>query len=162
MELDLLVQRLHIPDILLRHLFDRHADLRAQIPRRVHHPIRALAQHHPPAPIVQLILELNGRTARVVLRVQVRDHALLISRQLHDQVEEAGAPPLIGKVHLEVVRVDVEKEDAVVALVGGHGLDHGGGEEPVVDLTTGRSLRVPLLFETPERETGVLLWIRGS
>jgi hypothetical protein len=44
--------------------------------------------------------------------------------------------------------VDVEKEDAVVPLVGGDGLDHAGGEEPVVHLgSIGLSLSFNNLFK---------------
>ena len=51
-----------------------------------------------------------------------------------------GSPLAVWKVHLKVVRVDVEDEDPVVALVVGHRLDHVGCEQPFVHLQFGEIL----------------------
>ena len=49
--------------------------------------------------------------------VEVGDHTLLVGGHLEDEVEELLAPRAGGEVHLEVVRVDVEEQAAVIALV---------------------------------------------
>ena len=56
-----------------------------------------------------------------------------------------GSPLAVWKVHLKVVRVDVEDEDPVVALVVGHRLDHVGREQPFVHLQFGEILNACLL-----------------
>lgn len=100
----------------------------------------------------------HGNGATVQLRVQIGNHSLFVSRDLEDQIEKLLAPVKGGKVHLEVIRVDVEKEASIVTFVVSekkvvqchamsacsnlrHGLDHGCREEPLVDLFTFGSTR---------------------
>ena len=80
---------------------------------------------------------IYGNVSRLQLRVHVGDHALLVfceagmwkfefikllinksaGNSLEHEVEELLPPQAGGEVHLEVVRVDVEEEAAVVAAV---------------------------------------------
>jgi hypothetical protein len=57
--------------------------------------------------------------------------------------------PMIGKIHLEIVGMDVEEQDPIVPLVRSHRLDHTRSEEPIVNLPTGR-----LVLQTLETEVG--------
>lgn len=59
MQQDLLVQRLHVAEVSLGDLLDGDAHLRVEVPRRVHHAVRALAQHHALVEVIQLVLELQ-------------------------------------------------------------------------------------------------------
>jgi hypothetical protein len=101
------------------------------------------------------------------LRVKVSNHSLFVGRQLQDEVKKL-LPPQVGReVHLKVIRVHVEEEAAVVALVHSareeesklgalsesvtnnsrYSLYHLRGKEPLVDLLAHAVAR-PVFLQT--------------